>query len=83
MTIKRSVWLGSGKTANLSFILSGDKGRSSTLTIREDFDGGTRPRFGRGTEHKFAAILDKDLGDLCKLHVSHDNSSYDPSWFLE
>ncbi|PFX17691.1 Polycystin-2 [Stylophora pistillata] len=83
LTIKTGVWLGSGTTANVSFVLFGVEGRSSTLTIQQDFYAGFHPKFARGTEHKFAAILDKDLGDIYKLHVSHDNSGYNPSWFLD
>lgn len=83
LTVRTGVWLGSGTTASVSFILFGVEGRSSTLTIQQDFDAGFQPKFARGTEHRFAAILDKDLGDIYKLHVSHDNSGNNPSWFLD
>lgn len=83
LTVRTGVWLGSGTTASVSFILFGVEGRSGTLTIQQDFDAGFQPKFARGTEHRFAAILDKDLGDIYKLHVSHDNSGNNPSWFLD
>lgn len=82
LTIKTGVWLRSGTTANVSFVLFGVEGRSDIFTIRQDFDAGFHPKFARGTEHKFVAILDKILGDIYNLHVSHDNSGNDPSWFL-
>ena len=83
LSIKTGVWSGSGTTANTSFTIYGSEGNSGTLTIKQDLSAGFKPIFARGTEHTFAAILDKDLGDICALYVCHDNSGNDPSWFLE
>ena len=62
---------------------SGDRELSKSIQV-EDGDDGVKhsDRFERGQTDVFR-IEDVDLGELSKIRVRHDNSSWKASWYLD
>ena len=69
-----------GTEANITFFMVGENGQSQEFTIE-------RPGGGKKITPCETTVMelqvDKDLGQLSKLEVWHDNSNEDPSWLPE
>ena len=87
MTVNTGVWRNSGTTSCVSVVIYGKEGKSGVINLNKNFkeekEGKDNPVFSRASTDHFLVCVDKSLGPLTTLHVAHDNSGNDPSWFLE
>lgn len=67
-----------GTDANVSITLHGSKGDSPTFRLQ-----GSDAAFTEGSASTFRVYSHKDLGDLEKITISHDNSGREPEWYLQ
>jgi len=61
--------------------LYGTENSSEVIELTRNNDGNSKP-FSRGNTDNFLLAVGQPLGSLVKLHVGHDSSGEDPSWFL-
>lgn len=68
----------SGTTANVGLMLSGEMGKSRKCLLKSS----KREVLKRGNVDSFLVTTSASLGPLDYLHIWHDNSGSDPTWFL-
>ena len=73
-------WRNSGTSAKVFMKLYGTESNSEVIELTRNNDG-NKP-FSRGNTDNFLLAVGRPLGSLVKLHVGHDSSGEDPSWFL-
>ena len=61
--------------------LYGTENSSEVIELTRNNDENSKP-FSRGNTDNFLSAVGQPLGSLVKLHVGHDSSGEDPSWFL-
>ncbi|XP_062611467.1 uncharacterized protein LOC134273293 [Saccostrea cucullata] len=69
---------GSGTTANVSFILTGEKAETPPRYLADE----KRPVLQRSNCDGFIMATPKSLGKLTHLRIWHDNMGSSPSWYL-
>ena len=79
VTISTNKGRNSGTTANITFLVVGENGSSGTLPMSKL----TKVKFKRGTVVTVVLSLPSSLGQLLYLHIWHDNSGDNPSWYLD
>lgn len=79
VTISTNKGRNSGTTANITFLVVGENGSSGTLPLSKL----TKVKFRRGTVVTVVLSLPSSLGQLLYLHIWHDNSGDNPSWYLD
>lgn len=79
VTISTNKGRNSGTTANITFLVVGENGSSGTLPLSKL----TKVKFKRGTVVTVVLSLPSSLGQLLYLHIWHDNSGDNPSWYLD
>lgn len=79
VTISTNKGGNSGTTANVAFLFVGENGSSDTLPLSKL----TKLKFKRGTVVTVIISLPSSLGQLLYLHIWHDNSGDNPSWYLD
>ena len=80
-TITTGAWRNSGTSAKVSMKLFGIDNCSDIVELTANQNGGM-DAFSRGNVDSFVFAVTEPLGTLRKLHVGHDSSGEDPSWFL-
>ena len=78
VVIYTSIWLGCGTTANVTFVLQGEKGTSKPLHISNRDE----KYFTRGNANHFLVYVKENLGRLVGMKVWHDNTGESPGWLL-
>lgn len=68
---------GAGTSANVKIKLIGVQNSSNFMTLES-----ANTNFQKGTTDEFFFYC-KDLGDLAKIIISHDDSGWSPSWHLD
>lgn len=68
--------------ANVSFVVYGDKGRSSPEIKLDKSETYVTP-FRRDQLDIFNTIDVRNLGELTKIKIWHDNSGPKPAWFVK
>ena len=61
--------------------LYGTENSREVIELTRNNDENSKP-FSRGNTDNFLSAVGQPLGSLVKLHVGHDSSGEDPSWFL-
>lgn len=80
ISIQTGAWRNCGTTANVGLVLYGEESVSNPIIFAHEYL--KRIFFARGSVNTFTLSLEKSLGSLYKVHVWHDNSGDNPSWFL-
>ncbi|XP_071965638.1 polycystin-1-like protein 2 [Antedon mediterranea] len=78
ITIFTGVRRQSSTTANVSFILQGEKGETGIRIIKDK----KRPILQRSGIDSFLMTVQQTLGTLVHLRIWHDNTGHSPQWFL-
>ena len=78
--VHTGVWRNSGTTAHVTIVLYGSEENSQPIVLNPDHPLHT---FTRAGTDRFLICVEKPLGTLHTLHVTHDNTGRDLSWFLD
>nr|XP_034310453.1 uncharacterized protein LOC105340501 isoform X2 [Crassostrea gigas] len=78
MTVFTGSRKGSGTTANVSFILTGEKAETPPRYLADD----KRPVLQRSNCDGFIMATPKSLGKLTHVRIWHDNTGSSPSWYF-
>ena len=78
--VHTGVWRNSGTTAHVRIVLYGSEENSQLIVLNPD-----RPEhtFTRAGTDRFIVCVENPLGFIHSLHVGHDNTGENPSWFLD
>ena len=80
--IRTGVWKNSGTTANVVMVMKGHHVTSEPIVFQRDMAPG-RIVLARGSDDTFYVNVAQQIGAIKQLHIWHDNSGQNPSWFLE
>ena len=75
------VWKNSGTDARIVITIHGNEAQSEPLMLHKNTID-SRTLLARGNEDTFRIHLPMSLGEIEYIHIWHDNSGKDPSWFL-
>ena len=74
------VWRGSGTDANVVIVIHGSEAESQPIILNKNMIT-SRTVLARGNEDAFVIHLPMSLGEVQYIHVRHDNSGKNPSWY--
>ena len=75
------VWRGSGTDANVVIVIHGSEAESQPIILNKNMIA-SRTVLARGNEDAFVIHLPMSLGEVQYIHVRHDNSGKNPSWYF-
>ena len=75
------VWRGSGTDANVVIVIHGSEAESQPIILNKNMIT-SRTVLARGNEDAFVIHLPMSLGEVQYIHVRHDNSGKNPSWYF-
>ena len=75
------VWRGSGTDANVVIVIHGSEAASQPIILNKNMIS-SRTVLARGNEDSFVIHLPMSLGEVQYIHVRHDNSGKNPSWYF-
>ena len=75
------VWKGSGTDANVVIVIHGSEAESQPIILNKNMIT-SRTVLARGNEDAFVIHLPMSLGEVQYIHVRHDNSGKNPSWYF-
>lgn len=75
------VWRGSGTDANVVIVIHGSEAESQPIILNKNMIT-SRTVLARGNEDAFVIHLPASLGEVQYIHVRHDNSGKNPSWYF-
>ena len=78
--VHTGVWRNSGTTAHVRIVLYGSEENSQLIVLNPDQQEDTFTRAGTDT---FIVCVENPLGHIHSLHVGHDNTGENSSWFLD
>ena len=81
LTVITGIWKNSGTDANVAIVIHGSEARSQSIILNKNMIK-SRTVLARGSEDSFTINLPMSLGEVRYLHVWHDNTGKNPSWFL-
>ena len=81
LTVITGIWKNSGTDANVAIVIHGTAAQSQPIILNKNMIK-SRTVLARGNEDSFTINLPMSLGDVRFIHVWHDNSGKNPSWFL-
>ena len=71
----------SGTAAPVSLVVYGDKGHTDPLPLDTPLTEG--PAFRPGANDEFKVNLGKDVGEVYKIRIGHDDPREEQGWFLD
>ena len=75
------VWKGSGTDANVVIVIHGSEAESQPIILNRNMIT-SRTILARGNEDEFVIHLPVSVGEVQYIHVRHDNSGKNPSWYF-
>ena len=75
------MWRGSGTDANVIIVIHGSEAESQPIILNKNMIT-SRTVLARGNEDAFVIHLPMSLGEVQYIHVRHDNSGKNPSWYF-
>ena len=81
LTVVTGVWKESGTDSNVAIVIHGKASQSQPIVLSKH-QLESRTILARGSEDSVVLNLPMSLGTVQYIHVWHDNSGSNPSWFL-